>query len=85
MLVLTRKVNQSIVIGNDVKITILDIKKEGLVSIGISAPKNVSVYRQEIYDEIQRENVASSMVDESSIAQFSEALKKSELHKPQKS
>ncbi|MHC9541021.1 MAG: carbon storage regulator CsrA [Vulcanimicrobiota bacterium] len=85
MLVLTRKINQSIVIGNDVKITILDIKKEGLVSIGISAPKNVSVYRQEIYDEIQRENLASSMVDESSIAQFSEALKKSEFHKPQKS
>ncbi len=84
MLVLTRKVNQSIIIGNDIKITILDIKKDGLVSIGISAPKNVIVYRQEIYDEIQRENVASSMVDESSIAQFSDALKLSELQKPQK-
>ncbi len=74
MLVLTRKVNQSIIIGNDIKITILDIKKEG-VRIGISAPKSIGVYRQEIFQEIQSENIASSMIDEHSMEKLTEFLK----------
>jgi len=77
MLVLTRKVNQSIIIGNDIKITILDIKKEG-VRIGISAPKSIGVYRQEIFQEIQSENIASSMVDEHSLEKLTEFLKSKE-------
>jgi carbon storage regulator len=77
MLVLTRKVNQSIIIGNDIKITILDIKKEG-VRIGITAPKSIGVYRQEIFQEIQSENIASSMIDEHSMENLTEFLKKTE-------
>ncbi len=52
MLVLTRKLNEIIMIGDDIAIEILDIRG-GQVRIGITAPIEVSVHRQEIYDRIQ--------------------------------
>lgn len=55
MLALTRKINESIMIGNDVEITILEVKGDQ-VKLGISAPKSVPVYRKEIYIQIQEEN-----------------------------
>ena len=55
MLALVRKINQSIMIGNDIEITLLEIKGDQ-VKIGISAPKSVSIYRKEIYAQIQEEN-----------------------------
>lgn len=55
MLVLTRKRNESIVIGDDIKITIVEVKGDQ-VKLGITAPKEVSVHREEIYIEIQKEN-----------------------------
>lgn len=55
MLVLTRKLNESIMIGDDVKITIVDVKGEQ-VKLGITAPRQVSVHREEVYREIQKEN-----------------------------
>lgn len=55
MLALSRKANESIIIGKDVEITILEIKGEQ-VKIGISAPKNISVYRKELYLQIQEAN-----------------------------
>lgn len=55
MLALARKINQSIMIGNDIEITLLEIKGDQ-VKIGISAPKSVPVYRKEIYVQIQEEN-----------------------------
>ena len=55
MLALARKINQSIVIGNDVEITVLEIKGDQ-IKIGIDAPKSVPVYRKEIYEQIQEEN-----------------------------
>lgn len=55
MLVLTRKVNESIIIGDDIKITVVEVKGEQ-VKLGISAPKRVSVHREEVYLEIQKEN-----------------------------
>ncbi len=60
MLVLTRKTDESIVLGSNIEIKILGIE-EGKVKIGISAPKDVEIYRKEIYLEIQEENkVATS-------------------------
>lgn len=61
MLVLTRKVNQSIVIGDDVEVVVLDVRGEQ-IRLGIRAPKNVSVHRKEIYDQIQGENKSASEV-----------------------
>lgn len=55
MLALSRKVKESIVIGNDVEITILEVKGEQ-VKIGISAPKSIPIYRKEIYLQIQEAN-----------------------------
>jgi carbon storage regulator len=55
MLVLTRKRNESIIIGDDVKVTIVEVKGDQ-VKLGITAPKQVSVHREEIYLEIQKEN-----------------------------
>ncbi|MBN2326709.1 MAG: carbon storage regulator CsrA [Candidatus Omnitrophica bacterium] len=58
MLVLTRKRDESIIIGDDVEITIVDIKGEK-VKIGVSAPKTLSIHRKEIYEAIQEENKAA--------------------------
>ena len=55
MLVLTRRINQSIMIGEDVEIVIVDIKGDQ-VKLGIKAPRTVSVQRTEILQEIQEEN-----------------------------
>lgn len=55
MLALSRKQGESIIIGGNIELTILEVKGEQ-VKIGISAPKSVPVYRKEIYLQIQEEN-----------------------------
>ncbi|MCI5882695.1 MAG: carbon storage regulator CsrA [Clostridiales bacterium] len=55
MLALARKVNESIVINDDVEVTILEIKGDQ-VKIGINAPKSVPIYRKELYVQIQKAN-----------------------------
>ena len=59
MLALARKTNQSIMIGNDIEITLLEIKGDQ-VKIGINAPKSVPIYRKKIYVQIQDENKKAS-------------------------
>ncbi|MCC7101793.1 MAG: carbon storage regulator CsrA [Fimbriimonadaceae bacterium] len=61
MLVLTRKVNQSIIIGDEVEVVVLEVRGEQ-VRIGIKAPKTVGVHRKEIYDQIKDENVLASEI-----------------------
>lgn len=61
MLVLTRKVHQSIVIGDEVEVVVLEVRGEQ-VRLGIRAPKNVAVHRKEIYEQIHDENVEASNV-----------------------
>lgn len=60
MLALSRKKNESIVISNDIEITILEIKGDQ-VKLGIAAPKSVPVYRKEVYLQIQESNKAASL------------------------
>jgi len=55
MLVLSRHIDESIMIGHDIKITVIDIGGDK-VRLGIVAPQNVQVHRQEVYEAIQREN-----------------------------
>ena len=55
MLALSRKAGESIVINNDIEVTILEVKGDQ-IKIGIDAPKSVPIYRKEIYDQIQEEN-----------------------------
>ena len=59
MLVLTRKSNQSIMIGDDIEVSVLAIMGEK-VRIGIQAPRDIPVFRKEVYLEIQQERVSSS-------------------------
>jgi carbon storage regulator len=59
--VLTRKLHQSIVIGDGIEVVVLEVRGEQ-VRIGIKAPKNVAVHRKEIYDQIQEENRSAADV-----------------------
>lgn len=70
MLALSRRVNESIIIGNDIEVTILEIKGDQ-IKIGINAPKSVPIYRKELYLQILESNkeAASAEINE-------EALKK---------
>ncbi len=65
MLALSRKANESIIIGNDIEVTILEVKGEQ-VKIGINAPKSIPVYREEVYQQIKESNkeAASDAVTE---------------------
>jgi carbon storage regulator len=59
VLVFTRKRGESLIIGNEIEVTVLNISS-GSVKIGIAAPRHISVHRQEVYEAIQRENTAAS-------------------------
>ncbi len=61
MLVLTRKLHQSIVIGDGIEIVVLEVRGEQ-VRIGIKAPKDVAVHRKEVFDQIQEANLAAAEV-----------------------
>ena len=67
MLALTRKKGEALVINNNVEITILEIRGDQ-IKIGVNAPKEVPVYRKEVYLQIQKENKAS--VEEDKMAEL---------------
>jgi carbon storage regulator len=77
VLVLARRLNQSIIIGNDIEIVIVDIKGDQ-VKIGIKAPKTVSVHRAEIHQEIQDENIQAKniQIKPEELGKLSDILKK---------
>ena len=58
MLILTRKVNETLMVGDDVSVTVLGIKG-GQIRIGINAPRDVAVHRQEVYEKILQERNAA--------------------------
>ncbi len=59
MLVFTRKAGESLVIGNEIEVAILSVGG-GSVKVGITAPRHISIHRQEVYEAIRRENLAAS-------------------------
>jgi carbon storage regulator len=75
VLILTRKLNESIIIGDNIEITITAIEGDQ-VKLGIKAPKQIDVHRKEIYDAIQTENSAASCTDLDLLKHFQEKLNK---------
>ncbi len=74
MLVLTRKTNESIKIGDDIEITILSVSGEQ-IKIGIEAPKHIEIHRKEIYLDIQSENNQASQTSIDLLKQLNINLK----------
>ena len=60
MLILSRKIDEKIQIGDNITLTIIDIHGEQ-VKIGVEAPKNIKVFRQEVFEAIQKENKAAAV------------------------
>lgn len=75
MLILTRKVDETIVIGDDIEITVVEIQGDK-VSLGIKAPKHIPVHRKEVYEAIQAENRrAAQSVTPVDLSKVSQLLK----------
>lgn len=68
MLILTRRIGETLIIGDDVKITVLGVRGNQ-VRIGVDAPRNVSVHRKEIYDQVHnRPNDTDSNLEPKNLA-----------------
>lgn len=78
MLILARKIDEKIKIGNDITLTIISVQGDQ-VKIGVEAPKHVKVFRQEVFDAIQEENkaaLASSEQNPTAVTALSKLFKK---------
>ncbi len=82
MLVLTRRLNQSIKIGDDVEITVIEVRGDQ-VRLGVSAPRDVSVHRKEVYLQIQQENQAASQSSAEQVSMEALTQAMQTLPKPQ--
>lgn len=69
MLVLTRKIGESIIIGDGIEVKVVGIDGDQ-IKLGIEAPKEVKIYRQEIFEAIQAENRQATQIEESIINQL---------------
>jgi carbon storage regulator len=81
MLVLTRKLGESIRIGDTIIVKIVDLDGRH-VKLGIEAPKSIAVNREEIYERIQRENRAASALKEGGVQNIANALRQSTRESP---
>lgn len=80
MLILTRKIGESIIIGDDIRIKVVETGKNS-IRIGIDAPREVSVLRQEVYESIQQANILSSKGEKTDIAQAAKLIERKESKK----
>jgi len=80
MLVLARKKGQSIVIAERIKITVLEIKGDQ-VRLGIEAPQDLSVYREEIYEQILKENIIATGIDVKAVEALQQLLENNKENK----
>jgi len=74
MLVLSRKLNESIIIDNRIELTILEIRGDN-VRVGIKAPPAVKIYRSEVWKSVRDENISSSVIDGESLEDLSRKIR----------
>jgi carbon storage regulator len=74
VLVLTRRPGESVMVGDDVVITVLDVRGD-VVRIGIKAPRSVQVHREEVYKELQRVNRESASPDDTAVQALRKLLR----------
>jgi len=73
MLVLTRKSEESVIVGSNIEIRVLGIRGDQ-VSLGFIAPDAVSIYRKEVYEAIQKENLQAVQRGQQGVSQFTDAI-----------
>lgn len=75
MLILTRRVGENVIVGDDIVISVIEVRGDA-VRIGIQAPRSVSVHREEVYLELQKANEAAAGSSDESIGAAVEQLRK---------
>ena len=76
MLILTRKLGESIAIGDSIKVTLLEVQGKQ-VKIGVLAPQDIPIHRQEVYEKIQLENLRASVASENDLSALASILENS--------
>lgn len=81
MLVLSRQRDETIMIGDEVEITVVDIRGDK-VRLGINAPRDVQVHRKEVYEAIRQENAAAASVGVADLAEASRTIQRIQAERP---
>ena len=81
MLILTRKIGEGIILGDDIRIAVLEIRGKQ-IRIGIEAPQNVVVLREEIYQRIQEENLQAAGVRDVDLKELANIWKQKKKNEP---
>jgi carbon storage regulator len=74
MLVLSRKRDESIMIGENVEVTVVDVRGD-VVKLGVRAPRSVAVHRKEVFESIQRENIAAAKASQTELARLIQVVR----------
>ncbi len=77
MLVLTRKLEESVMIGDEIEVRVLGIHGDQ-VRLGFSAPRNVAVFRKEVFEAIQEENRQAAHSNRAGLGEIADSLRKNE-------